>query len=159
MRESEKNEFKAKNYVYRLLAYRNRSQKEIKDKLKKRKYSQIVIDKAISDLRTSGYIDDARFAREWTQFRLNALFGLKKIALELRQKGIDEETAKSILGQGREKNLELDNLSLVANKKIRLLRNREKEKIKIKAKLYRYLLSKGFSSGDITTVLDNLISR
>ncbi|MBU2541385.1 MAG: recombination regulator RecX [Candidatus Omnitrophica bacterium] len=159
MKRFEQDEARAKNYVFRLLAYRNRSQKEIRDKLYRRKYSSQTIKKVISRLESLGYVDDARFAREWIDFRLKSSFGLKKIILELRQKGIGEDILKLILQQVRFKDSESDVLASLTNKKMRSLRKQEKDGIKVKGKLYRYLLGRGFSSGDIITVLDRTISR
>ena len=73
------------------LASRARTEKEIVDCLRKNAYPEETIAKVMSRLQSSGYIDDADFAAQWTAIRTSKGLGVRRIRMELRQKGIDQQ--------------------------------------------------------------------
>ncbi len=82
--------------VERLLAFRPRSEKEIRQKLAQKKFDAATIDEALAYLRKHKLVDDAAFARYWAENR--AVFSPRSqrmVALELRQKGVSAEIAGS----------------------------------------------------------------
>jgi len=80
--------------TYRFLSYRPRSQQEIQNYLQKKKAPPKLIDAIISKLKKQKLLDDQAFADWWVdqrrQFRPK---GKMALLVELRQKGIDRETA------------------------------------------------------------------
>lgn len=158
MNLKDQDEKRCKNYAFRLLKYRNRSEKEIRDRLILRKYPQPTIEEVVKYLKHLGLIDDRKFAREWTEFRLKMPFGIKRITLELRQKGINEDILKETVEQVAESHFERDVLFKLAHRRIQVIRKREKDRLKIRQKLYYYLLRRGFSASDIMEVLEEIIS-
>jgi len=81
----------------RLLAYRSRSQTEVRRRLEHR-YSSDVVDQVIGQLLEQRYLDDAAFAREWRQRReQNRPRSQTAIARELLQLGVDPEMIREAL--------------------------------------------------------------
>ena len=143
------------NSSLRFLSYRPRSEKEIRDRLKlKNKKSnlkdlKLIIDRVIERLKKHKFINDEEFAKWWIESRLRFKpRSLRLIKLELKQKGISEET--------------IDNLQLTINdlesaKKLvekRIVRLKGLDKQKIYEKLGRFLASKGFNWDTIKKSID-----
>lgn len=145
------------SYAFRLLKYRDRSEKEIEKRLSEKKYSKDLIQAVVSDLKATHYIDDKKFAKQWTNFRLKCTFSLNRISLELRRKGIAEDIISEILESARKSHIESDILLELATKRIEELLRGEKDKIKVKRRVYDFLLRRGFYSSDIMDVLYRLL--
>lgn len=80
------------------LSYRPRSESEIRKNLRKHEIPEEVIEETIARLRQDGLANDDQFARAWVENR--ATFrprSRRMMAMELRQKGLDEETASAAL--------------------------------------------------------------
>lgn len=90
--------------VLRLLSYRQRSVKEVEEKLESKGFSPEEIRAAIDYLSRLGYLNDEKFARALVESRSTGRrWGIRKIAAELISKGIDADTVKQALsGLGRE---------------------------------------------------------
>lgn len=136
-----KNEFqKLFNRTLRLISRRPRSEKEIRDYLKKKKASLKVIEGVVKKLKQLRQLDDQEFARWWvdqrTTFRPRGKFGL---TMELRQKGIDKEVIRKAV----EKVSELPLAEKLAQKKAKSYKNLPKRERY--QKLSAYLARRGFS--------------
>ncbi len=80
------------------LAYRPRSEREVRDRLRQKGYPPEAIDAAIEKLRGWRYLDDADFARRWVENReTHQPRGRRLLEQELRRKGIDRDTAREIV--------------------------------------------------------------
>jgi regulatory protein len=129
--------------VLRFLSYRPRSEKEILDWFKKKKVgekTQKLIEKKLKHL---GYLDDSKFTRWWLEQRMTFRpFGKKRLALELRQKGIEREIIDEELGK-----LDNEKLSQLAEELVeKRLRSLEKlPYFEVKEKLMAFLSRRGFS--------------
>jgi regulatory protein len=101
-----------------MLARRPRSEREIRRKLAERKHDQSVIDETIERLRTMKLIDDAEFARTWTESRdRTSPRGKRMIAGELRAHGVTPEIARDATAEIDEE----DAAYRVAAKRVRSL--------------------------------------
>jgi regulatory protein len=150
---------KAKNDVIRFLSYRPRSEWEIYNKLKIKKYSVITIKKIISWLKEKNLINDREFSLMWIKERMaNKPLGKLKIKNELRKKGITDSVIENIINDFFEK--EVDELELayqlVESKKNALkLKNIELEPKKI----INMLKNRGFSYNVINNIYDDIINN
>ena len=89
--------YSAKQDALRFLAYRMRSQAEVRRRLEKR-YSSQVIDRVVDELREQRYLDDAAFALEWRQHRERRRpRGQELIRHELMRLGVDPEVIREAL--------------------------------------------------------------
>lgn len=80
-----------------LLAMRSRTEKELRDGLAQNAYPEGIIERVIARMGEAGYIDDASFAAQWTLARSGKGMGTRRIAMELRQKGVSQETIETTL--------------------------------------------------------------
>ena len=139
---------KMRAVLLRLLAKRDYAYQELVTKLSNRGYPLADILELLDAFKEKGYLDDDRFATHYVRYRRQRGFGPRRIALELKTRGIDD----SIIA---EKTKIADNDWL--NEMHRLLMKRVKNKPlcepKQKAKLVRFFLSRGFTQAQIIFLL------
>ncbi len=81
---------KAVNAAMNLLARRPRSEREVRDRLKRKGYPAETIEAAVAKLEGWRYLDDEAFARYWVENReANRPRGRRLLEQELRLKGVD----------------------------------------------------------------------
>ena len=86
----------ARTAAIRLLARRELSAAQVRERLLRRGHPEHAADEAIVRLRESGLIDDARVARAFARTRATVKrLGRERIVRELQHMGIDRETARS----------------------------------------------------------------
>lgn len=91
---------KAQARAVRLLAVRDRTEHELKDRLQRAGFTDETITEAVAWCHRLGYIDDGRFARQWVEYRmLHSQSGHRRLRVELRQKGVDETVIDSVLSE------------------------------------------------------------
>jgi len=84
----------------RLISYRPRSERELRQRLARKGIRPAVREETLGRLREMGYLDDAAFARFWVETKQAASPRSKRLlAVELRQKGIERETAEEATGE------------------------------------------------------------
>ncbi len=80
------------------VSYRPRSEREVRDRLRKRDFSQEAIDQAIERMRGWGYLDDQAFAEWWVGNRTeHRPRGKRLLAGELRSRGVSAEVVGDVL--------------------------------------------------------------
>jgi len=78
----------------RLLSYRSRSEREIRDRLSKKGVAADALDSTIGRLREVGLLNDAEFAQSFAERRdRTSPRGRRLIVAELRSKGVDSRHA------------------------------------------------------------------
>ena len=125
-----------------LLAVRARTERELRDALHQCAYSEVVIDRVIARMNEAGYIDDADFASQWAASRTGKGLGTRRIAMELRQKGVDAEQIEQALGQIDEE--ERTESALRAAQKA--ARGRELSSPADRQKVFAALMRRGYDS-------------
>jgi len=147
---------RAQEYCLRLLALRARSEKELDSRLKAKGISSSAVKEALEFLKGKGFVNDLEFAREWIDSRLRTNpRSAEVLKEELRKKGIEEGLIDKAVS---EKADDLDEKALMikmAKEKIGKEKNSPKKSIK--ARVFRYLLSKGFESLAAEEVVNSLI--
>ena len=73
-----------------LLARREHSEQELRQKLHSREYAADTIDQVLQELKSDRLLSDERFTEAYVNHRFNAGVGPLKIRYELRQKGISD---------------------------------------------------------------------
>jgi regulatory protein len=80
------------------LSYRARSEAEIRQNLRKHEIPEDMIEHTLERLRSVGLANDSGFARAWVENRSTFRPRSRRLmAMELRQKGIDEESTSEAL--------------------------------------------------------------
>jgi len=137
-----------------LLKFRQRSRKEIYERLKIKRFDEQVINETLTFLKTRGFIDDELFARAWIESRIKKPLGLRKIRQELNLKGIDKQIIDSQIGEIKEKYPEEEIVGKIVKK--RLIRLKGIDPNNAKRRLYSYLLRRGFSPEIVTDTITRL---
>lgn len=90
MAESEMGRAQAR--ALRLLTARGRSKAELRQRLQQAGFSSQVVEETVAWCTRLGYLDDARFASDWIEYRsLHSPSGRRRLLQELRQKGVADE--------------------------------------------------------------------
>jgi regulatory protein len=148
---SPSNPEKARAYAFLLLKFRLRSEHELKARLKQKGFSEELAADTVSFLKDREFIDDRVFARGWVSSRLKRPLGLRKIKQELVQKGIAKEIISEALAQANEQYSESQIVSQLAQQRFSKLK--AIEPLKAKARVYGYLLRRGFSPDVVSEVI------
>jgi len=144
---------RARERALRLLALRGRSRAELRKKLAERDFSKPVVDRVLENLGALGYLDDEAFAvNRARHLAVNRLYGDRKIAEQLREKGVDPEAARAAIREVREEFPELEGIARSAARK---LQGRSLESLgkKERLALARTLQGKGYHLGLILDYL------
>lgn len=151
--------------MYRLFNIRQRSEREVRDYLKrlsfKRKIkdgeeiSEVVTSNLIEKLKRKSLVDDTQFAKAWTEARRKSKSkGINAIKQELFQKGISREIVEEVMG---EKSLTSEeDLAEQALKK-RLKRWQGLEEMEFRKKALEYLVRQGFEFTVAKDVVDKTV--
>ena len=87
----------AVSIALRYLASRPRSERELRDRLRRRKVGEAVIDRTVEQLKARGLLDDFTFAQYWVDQRVAFKPRSRRmLEMELRQKGIDGEAIEDV---------------------------------------------------------------
>jgi len=131
------------------LGYRARSSQEVRQNLAKHEIPEIVIAETLARLERSGLLNDGEFAHAWVENRSTfRLRGRRALKLELRQKGLSEESIQSALEQAASE----DSLALEAARKyVRKLRGLDW--LTFRNKLGGFLARRGFGYDVIAPVV------
>lgn len=139
----------------RLLARRAHSRRELVRKLSLRGFPQEDIDAALIRCDGYGYLNDADMARRLTD-HLNATgHGPAYIRHYLRGKGLSTETDDCLDNRGDDFNEETSARQALEKKLAASRRN--EDPIKRRQRLYRFLLSRGFSGSVALAVVDRCL--
>ena len=79
------------------LAYRMRTEKEIRDALSREGYDADEISKAVGELKNFGYIDDTKFCEEYLRYGKQKSKADARIIAELSRKGISAEFSQGVI--------------------------------------------------------------
>ncbi len=145
---------KAKKYCFLLLKFRPRSEREIYNSLKRKKFSAEIIQKTCKTLKEYGFINDNVFAKTWIESRITNSFGLKKIRQELKLKGIAAGLIESNIAAIQDTYPQKDIAMKLA--KAQLAKMDELTPERAKQRIYGYLLRRGFVSETIIDVIEEL---
>lgn len=145
---------RANNYAIKLLSYRWRAEKEIKDKMREKGYEVDIIDSTIDYLYDQNLLNDKRFAETFTRDKMNFnKWGSYKIKQELYTKGISRNVVDEVLEEYGDD--EYERALELARKKITSYKNDDRNAIY--RKLGGFLQRKGYSYDCVSRILKELI--
>lgn len=149
-------ENKALNYALRLLSYRQRSEKEIFDALKRKGYMNKHIENVIASCLDKNYLNDKNFARSFANDKINLnKYGPERIKHELLLKGVSKQIIEEVVDYSRDDQYEL--AKEVANKRINHYKNDEERDIY--RKMSGFLQRRGFSYDIISKVVREILDE
>lgn len=125
---------------------RPRSNREMRDYFRRKKWDAQDCEAILQKLAAKGYVNDQIFAKSWVQSRaLTKNMSRRKLILELKQKGVAEPIIQQVLQDG-DYNEQSALHDLIAKKR-RLARYQDPQK------LIQYLARQGFSYEDIKSAM------
>lgn len=137
-------------------AYRDRSQKEVEDKLKDMKMIPEAREQIIIKLMQEDFLNEERFARSFVRgkFRIKK-WGRIRIKQELKFRDISAPIIRLGMTEIDEKEY-VATLYEIAEKKLNLIK--ETDKLKRRKKLSDHLLQKGYEAGLVYETVDSLMN-
>ncbi len=140
-----------------LLARREYSQLELRQKLAQLDIDSDIIDECLQKLLEENYQSDERFAEMFCRTRISQRHGKQKIYYELKQKGIEEHLIDSVMAEYESE--WVDNaIQLIERKAPRGDVKKVMSDFTLKSKIMRFLLGKGYDYDTINLafeILDN----
>ena len=135
-----------------LLSYRQRTAREMKQRLRKKGFDEALVSRVIGRLEEIGYIDDRQFALDWIKAHSGAKCRSSWVLKnELRQKGIDPVLADEIVDENYSEEKAFRDACDLAEKKINRISDKNKDKVK--NRIQNMFLRRGFSYDFIQRVL------
>ena len=157
--QEEESLFAARNSALRLLSVRPRAERELRDRLREKEFSETHIGRVVDDLKRAKLVNDAEFARTYIR---NALalrpVGEARIRQKLLLLGVDRETVEDAV---RETLGSVDMVAVareIARKFLRRAHSpgRESDPRKTRHRLTAHLSRRGYSWNTIGAVLSSL---
>ncbi|MDA8084971.1 MAG: RecX family transcriptional regulator [Nitrospiraceae bacterium] len=133
----------ARRYALRLLAYRGRSEKELRERLTRKGYGTDVIAAVTADLRNAGFIDDAVLASGlMRQAREGKLLGCRAARFFIERRGVGRDLAEAVMEYDEDE--ELSTLRKLIGKRTRL--SGVPQTPREKQRLWNFLARKGYAA-------------
>lgn len=140
---------RAKLRALHLLNLMDRTEEQLRTKLKQDLYPEDIVEIAMQYVKSFGYIGDLSYAKRFVESRQKSKSKLE-IKMSLLQKGISKEIVQSVLEECYDGQDEISAIQKLIEKKGY---SGETASDTEKKKLYGYLLRKGFRHEDIRQVI------
>lgn len=139
----------------RLLDYRPRTEKEIRQRLIQKGFSTLEIDQVVLRLKRANLVQDQQFAKMWIENRNDYHPRSQRLMrYELRNKGVSEQMIESALADSADDN---ELATRAASQYARKLNFQDRELFR--KKLSAYLARRGFSYRTIAPIIGDLIRK
>jgi len=113
----------------------------------------------LQDLVEKALLNDTEFAEIFTEENIRLkLWGKNKIKSELIKRGVAQEIIAKVLLEKFQPEVNYDNAILLAEKKLRLLKNRGFDQNKLKQKLFAFLGSRGYDCETCKEVIGKIVN-
>lgn len=144
----------ALNYI----SFSMKTEKELRQKLKEKKFCSSSIDYAIKKCKEYNYIDDFFYAKSYIREKFSYChWGENKIKEKLILKGIKSDVINDLLETCCEENKMVENAIIVGLKKKRSLEKYEVKKQK--EKMFAFLVSRGFKYPIVKKAIENIFNE
>ena len=156
--EARDRSWKARDAALSLLSHRARSAEELRRRLKRKGFEAEVADDTVERLGGMGMVDDAAFAESFVRDRVRLRpRGPRRLANELRAKGVDEATARGAItsSMAREEASETDLARAAAD---RWKPRPGEEPDRARRRLHAFLARRGFGGDAIRTGLSEKLN-
>lgn len=145
---------KARAYAFLLLKFRLRSEAELIARLKQKGFSEGLAQDTVDFLKDKEFIDDRLFAFGWVASRLKRPLGIRRIKQELLGKGLDKQIIEDSLEQAKKGYNETQTVNQLARQRFVRLSGIDPQKAK--ARVYGYLMRRGFSPDVVSEIIKQL---
>ena len=139
---------RCKKGALHLLEKQDRSEKNLRDKLREGGYPAEAIDIAIDYISEYGYLDDARMAASHVRFYQDSR-SKQRIIQDLKAKGISPDVIDRVI----EEEYTADESEQIERLLVKKNYDKDTATYEDRAKIYRFLAGRGFSSDSINKCL------
>ncbi|CCJ33810.1 regulatory protein RecX [Caloramator australicus] len=142
----------AYNYALHLLERKMYPENQVRNKLLKKGFNEMVVEKTISKLKEYGFVNDEEYIKKYIEYSITKKFGSSRIITNLKQKGL----------YIKEKDIDINSETLYENAKLLALKKLNimaKDKKNVKQKLYNYLVYRGYDNEVIFKVLKEILNE
>jgi regulatory protein len=147
---------RAKDSALRWLSLRARSRAEVQRGLERKGYESPVIEEVLEELSRQHLLDDRDFTRAWVQARTSGRpMGARRIAHELRGKGVSSELIQEALEARGAPEEELELALAVGRQTVKRVRG--EDPARARRKLAAALQRRGFSWSVTSAVVEKLL--
>ena len=146
---------KAYERALRFLEKRDRTEKEVTDKLTDAGFSETAVTKTVNRLREDGYVNDEAYAVRYLDALENKGRGRIRIASEMRRKGLGEDLVRNTLEDNVSSADEKERAREAAKRAFGQIADKTDMR-KVKAKVNRRLVTLGYSYNVIGEVINQL---
>lgn len=143
---------RARKRTMHLLERMDRTEAQLREKLRLGYYPEDVIEDAIAYVKSYHYVDDLRYAQNYVRARKEQK-SQRKLQMELLAKGVPKQMAQQALEEEYQQENERELILKWIEKKQYCAQEAD---LKEKNRMYQFLLRKGFQADDILHVLDYL---
>lgn len=143
---------RARKRTMHLLERMDRTEAQLRDKLRQGYYPEDVIEDAIAYVKSYHYVDDLRYAQNYVRSRKGQK-SQRKLQMELLAKGVSKQKIQQALEEEYQQENEQELILRWIEKKQYCAQEAD---LKEKRRMYQFLLRKGFQSDDILHILDYL---
>jgi regulatory protein len=130
----------AMNRALRFLGYRARSEKELRERLRRYGYGEETVGSVVGRLKELGYLDDEEFARLAVREKARR-YGPRRVLGELRKSGVEAELAQGVVNEEFAGRSELEEASSAAARRY----NRGGSNAQAR-RVYGFLMRRGYSA-------------
>lgn len=141
---------RAKLRTMHLLETIDRTEADVRRKLREGLYPPEVVDEAIAYVKSYHYIDDTRYAQNYIAYRMGSM-SRSTIKQKLLQKGVDQELIERQLAEYGDEGGEAEK-ELIRRLVLKKCKQLPVPDYQEKNKLFAYLYRKGFAISDIESV-------
>lgn len=144
-----------RDYALYLIEFKDRTEKELRDKFKEKGYDENDTEDEIEFLKNYGYIDDKRYAEHFTHDAINIKkWGKMRIRTELLRKGVDREIIDNTIEDAF---FEVED-DLVLTQMQTRFKNSDFSNIKERTRIFNFFMRRGFSPDEIKGAMNKMCS-
>ncbi len=137
-----------REYSLKLITIKDRTKKEIYEKLRQKGYDESTISQEITFLEEYGYINDLNYTQKFINDCVNIKkWGSKRIYSELIRKGIDREIIENLLNRDDEEEILMSEFQ-------KRFKDSDLSNIKERRRIFGFFMRRGFKSSSIQYVLN-----
>ena len=146
----------AKQTALNYLAHKPRTEQEVRRRLQREDVAPPIVDNVLARMRELGYVDDAAYAEDYVRNRFQSKqYGPRRIQNELVKRGIDRTAAERAVDRFFADHDAMAAARSHAEKRWPKIA-RDDNPQRRKQKLYRYLVRRGFASGTVYRIIDEM---
>ena len=156
--EGEDMRWRAREAALHLLSYRARTATELRRRLVRKEFPSEIVEECVASLLEAGLVDDSAFAESFVRDRVKFRpRGRKRLAQELRAKGVDGETAHEAIGSVMDAQ-DLSEIELAREVAARWSPRTGEDPLRARRRLYGLLARRGFGGETVRQVMEELES-